>query len=181
MKRGLNTLLWPYIAVTMMNELQQICVACEAIMMAEHIEAYRFIIQFLSKNAPKRTLDDILVVSGDGFFTTDNIKSYLGLNHAHFVQDHYHLFDSTLEKRFGKSIFGTIKQNLLDMANASNETAFNSAYNNAMHVLQHLLTGRNLDAENELDRFKNEKVSYATFRLKSYRGTMGRLGSVASE
>ena len=34
MKRGLNTLLWPYCAVTMFNEMNKICIACEGICVA---------------------------------------------------------------------------------------------------------------------------------------------------
>ena len=40
MKRGINKLLWPYLAVTLLNDLNKVCVACESIMMAERDQAY---------------------------------------------------------------------------------------------------------------------------------------------
>ena len=38
MKRGINKLLWPYMSITMYNEINCVCVACEAIMCSEREE-----------------------------------------------------------------------------------------------------------------------------------------------
>ena len=35
MKRGINNLDWPYMALTMYNELPMICVGCEGIIISE--------------------------------------------------------------------------------------------------------------------------------------------------
>ena len=48
------------------------------------------------------------------------------------MHDRYYLFDTTLEKRFGKHAYALIRDPLLQMANANDENIFNSAFNNAM-------------------------------------------------
>ena len=46
MKRDLNTLLWPYMATSMWNDLNEVCVGCEAIMLSEREEAYEAMLNF---------------------------------------------------------------------------------------------------------------------------------------
>ena len=41
MKRDTNKLLWPYMAVTMYNEMDSVCVGCEGMVLSEREEAYR--------------------------------------------------------------------------------------------------------------------------------------------
>ncbi|KAL7533759.1 hypothetical protein ACHAXR_009974 [Thalassiosira sp. AJA248-18] len=38
MKRGINTLLWPYVAVTMTDDLNELCLGCEGIVCGERLE-----------------------------------------------------------------------------------------------------------------------------------------------
>jgi hypothetical protein len=68
MKRAINKWLWHYMAIAMYNELNKVCLACEAIMLAERTQAYTFVVDFLIKSAPGRRAEDVLVVSGDVFF-----------------------------------------------------------------------------------------------------------------
>ena len=46
MKRDINTLLWPYMATSMWNDLNEVCVGCEAIMLSEREEAYMEMLNF---------------------------------------------------------------------------------------------------------------------------------------
>lgn len=46
MKRDINTLLWPYMAVSMWNDLNEVCVGCEGIMLSEREEAYKAMLDF---------------------------------------------------------------------------------------------------------------------------------------
>ena len=48
MKRGINILLWLYLAVAMNNDLEQICVGCNAIVSAERKEAFDFVVKFIA-------------------------------------------------------------------------------------------------------------------------------------
>ena len=68
MKRGINKLLWPYLAVTLLNDLNKVCVACESIVMAERDQACIAVMDFVIKSAPKRTRENVHVITGDGFF-----------------------------------------------------------------------------------------------------------------
>ena len=69
MKRGINKLLWPYLAVTLLNDLNKVCVACESIMMAERDQAHIAVMDFVIKSAPKRTRENVYVIAGDVFLT----------------------------------------------------------------------------------------------------------------
>ena len=74
MKRGLNKWLWPYMAIVMYNELNKVCIGCKSILLTERNRAYEFLVHFLLKNAPERPAEEVLVVSGDGFFTQKKLK-----------------------------------------------------------------------------------------------------------
>ncbi len=67
MKRALNSLLWPYVSVTMYNELRKICVGCEGILLGEKLPMYKFLCRFLQQSTPGQPFDSVNVVSGDGF------------------------------------------------------------------------------------------------------------------
>ena len=54
MKRGINKLLWPYMSITMYNEINGVCVACDAIICSEREESYNAMIQSVLKNSKKR-------------------------------------------------------------------------------------------------------------------------------
>ena len=50
MKRPINKYQWPYMAIAMYNEMNKICVACEAIICTEREDAYRAMIDFVLRN-----------------------------------------------------------------------------------------------------------------------------------
>jgi len=52
MKRGINTLLWPYVAVAMYNEFRKICICVEGFLVGELRSMYLFISNFLDKYSP---------------------------------------------------------------------------------------------------------------------------------
>ena len=68
MMQGINTWLWPYMAIAMYNELNKVCIACEAIMLAELTLAYTFLVHFLFEHVPGRQPQDALVASVDDIF-----------------------------------------------------------------------------------------------------------------
>ena len=72
MKRGLNKWLWSYMAIVMYNNMDKVCIACESSMLVERNRAYEFLVNFLLQNAPGRPAEEVLVVSGDGYFTQKN-------------------------------------------------------------------------------------------------------------
>ena len=44
MKRELNTLCWPYFAISLQNELNKVCVGCEALMISERDAEYNLLV-----------------------------------------------------------------------------------------------------------------------------------------
>eukprot|EP00956_Cyclotella_meneghiniana_P039965 scaffold183952_cov43-Cyclotella_meneghiniana.AAC.1 len=109
MKRGINTILWPYVAVSMYNELRKICMGCEGIVSGEKKQTYKFVSVFLGKYTPGRPLSEVSIVAGDEFFNQEMIE-YLGLG-----------------KKFGVTGHNLLKNHLAIMIRAGTEEDFNKA------------------------------------------------------
>jgi hypothetical protein len=48
MKRGINTLLWPYFAVAMYDEMKKLCIGCKGLLCGERDDIYQFATDFLA-------------------------------------------------------------------------------------------------------------------------------------
>ena len=179
MMRRINKWLWPYMSIVMYNELNKVCVACEAIMLAERSHAYMFMVQFLFQNAPGRRPQDVLVVAGDGFFTQVKIEEW-GFSHARLLQDWHHLFTSGLSDRFGKTAHALIKTELSQMMRASSEQYFTKALENARIILSRA-GQRQLETEAKLEAFASKRHEYAQYCIDMMPGSRGRHGSSNSE
>lgn len=137
MKRELNSLLWPYMAISMYNELGMICLGCEAIVITERKEAYKGLINFVCDEKYSSHLHkDVSVLTADGAVTQNIVTHNFLLPNAHFMADQWHLFDSVLPKRFGDVHFQSIKDELRKMCNANSEEEHTMAFNAAMSHLQ---------------------------------------------
>ena len=66
MKRDINTLLWPYMATSMWNYLNQVCVGCEGILLSEREEAYKALLDFQVRYS-RRSKDEVYGIACDGF------------------------------------------------------------------------------------------------------------------
>ena len=82
MKRGINTLLWPYFLVTMYDEMSKICIACEGILCGEREDMYQFACDFLGAASPTRLLSEVKVVAGDGFFDEELVRRLASVMHV---------------------------------------------------------------------------------------------------
>ena len=180
MKHGINKLLWPYMSITMYNEINCICVACETIICSEREELYNAMIQFIPKNSKKRTNENIPVIAADGFINQYCVTNKFGLPHATYMCDTCHLFDSILPKRFGIDTFGLIKAYLQIMGYSRTESQFEDSFSKARTILQEK-QNRNEDLEEQLCKFYNERSTYASYILSKKRGTRGCNGSSISE
>ena len=155
MKRGLNTLLWPYVAVSMYDECMKLCIACEGILCGEQVDMYRFVSDFLSCSAPGRPLSLVGIVSGDGFFDQDLIIK-LGFTNAKFIMNHFHLYISAnpgLAKIFGKAGYELLKGHLIKMIQACSKDDFESVLDSTRQLLQ-ARTPRNKQMESDLESFE---------------------------
>ena len=68
-ERKTNALLWPYLAASLINELGNACLACEAIILREQIEAHRFVLDFIFDVCLRRARDNVSILSCDGFLS----------------------------------------------------------------------------------------------------------------
>ena len=180
MKRGLNKLLWPYAGVAMYDENKQLCLACEGVLCGERFDMYKFIADFLRTSTPKRTLEDVMIVAGDAFFTQALVRE-LGFTNAIFVWDRWHLLDSGLEKIFGKSWYGKLKDFLVSMVKSDSEEEFNTYLRYAQQCLESAAGGRNGEIEGKLKKFANDRDNYANYCIASIPGNRGLLGNANSE
>ena len=55
MMRPINDMKWPYVSISMFNELNPVCVACEGIVCGERVEAYNAMLTFVLENTNKQT------------------------------------------------------------------------------------------------------------------------------
>ena len=177
MKRGINTLLWPYIATTMYNELESVCVGCEGIVTGERVGAYRALLDFQVRNSSRKK-EEIYGLSVDGFLLQE-VLNIMGFQSTRFVMDYFHLFDSVLPKRFGHDGFNILKDCLRNMAHANDDLQFDLAYGDALAILS--ARRRNQRWENELSKFYSERDVNARYKIQQIRGTRGRRGSSRSE
>ena len=59
MFRTINSWNWPYMAISMYNELNMLCLGCEGFMCGERLDAYSFMTHFLIENTPARSPESI--------------------------------------------------------------------------------------------------------------------------
>ena len=180
MKRGINTFLWHYFSVVMVDDNNCNCLAAEGIIVSEREDAYNFIIQStLSMGMGVRENTEIYCVAGDGIFNQNSLQKW-GLPNAQYMTDQWHLINHTLPKQFGKNIFDYIYTHLKSMCQSHSEDVFNSSYHKAKTQLLTLLP-RNIVAEQQLETFASQKSTYARFMLRKIRGSLSRVGSCPSE
>ena len=179
MKRGLNTLLWPYCAVTMYDEHMKICVACEGILCGERHDTYKFIAKFLSESAPGRPLEEVSIVAGDGFFDQETIAEF-GFVNARFITDRWHLLDSGLCKMFGDRAYGLLQGHLKRMVEATTEKDFEDILCLAKELLG-AQPQRDMQMEKDLEDFASCRHSFADYLIAQIPGNLHRRGSSISE
>ena len=180
MKRGLNTLLWPYVAVTLYDETGGLCLACEGIVCGERIDMYKFVVDFIGESASGRSKEEVMIVAGDGFFDQKMCNDTLGFTNAAYITDVWHLLDQGLCKLFGKSGYILLKGNLDGMVNANSEIEFEEYLNSARAVL--LSQDKpDQDLMKTLEDFASSRQTYASYCLAELPGSLGRHGNAISE
>ena len=179
MKRELNTLNWPYFGISLYNELNNVCLGCESLMMSEQNDAYEFLLKSCFEMCPGRIPDDVSIVSGDGFFTQNTLETW-GLFKAKFVADYWHLFNTGLKDRFGQNHYNILADNLKRMANSYNEETLNRKFEDAKNQLNTygINNGR---VEIELQKFYDQRHSYAKYLVQQIPGNRNRRGSSCAE
>ena len=55
MTRPINDMKWPYVSISMFNELNSVCVACEGIVCGERVQVYNEMLTIVLENTNKQT------------------------------------------------------------------------------------------------------------------------------
>ena len=131
MKRGLNKLLWPYTAVTLYDESEHLCLACEGFVCGERFDTYLAQCRFLEQGRPLSAVD---IASADGYFDKEMLVR-LGLINASFFADHHHLKESGLVERLGKGTHDLLSVHLHRMIDAHSLEQFEQALTSARDLL----------------------------------------------
>ena len=137
---------------------------------------YRFILVSLADMCPKRPLNQIKVIFGDGIFDS-TLSAGIDLR-AKILGDVFHLFmskNSNWKKGFGTD-FGKIEPYLNKMIHSFSEQYYADAFNSA----KELLLGK-VDSLEYLSKIDKDKEMFARYLVKNTRGNMDRQGSTPAE
>ena len=118
-------------------------------------------------------------MAGDGFFDQLVIINK-GFTNAHFIQDHWHLYDSGLKKTFDSSGYDLLKNYLVRMVQSKSSEEFHDIY----VVGKILLEGQDQKDGHLIsvyDNFENNNKHYAEFKISEIPGNRGRKGSPIAE
>ena len=163
----------------MYDENRRLCVCTEGFASGELIDIYTAMGTFLRKYAPKRLLEDVRILSGDGFFD-EKLTADIEFTNAQFIADHWHLSDAGLEKWFGKKQYALVHHFMLRLINANSKTEFDDLFHGALELVW---AQDNIDESilSNLHEFAERKHTFATYKLRLISGNHGRHGSVALE
>ena len=178
MKRDINTLLWPYMATSMWNYLNQVCVGCEGILLSEREEAYKALLDFQVRYS-RRSKDEVYGIACDGFLNQDSIHK-MGFTNTRYVSDHWHLFNQVFPTAFGKHYAETLNEQLSGMVYSRSEEEFLEAYSSCKSVLNSGKYARqdHLDA---LKKLYDDRESFALYSISKIQSSRGRKGSTSAE
>ena len=136
MKRGINSFLWHYFGVVMINDVNANCLAAEGMIVAEREDAYNFIIQStISMAMGVRSHDEVICVAGDGILNQNSLYRWK-LPNATYITDQWHLFTHPLPKKFGNNTFEYISKELWGMELSPTEEGFIQHYEDAKRILK---------------------------------------------
>jgi hypothetical protein len=121
--RPLNNKGWPLLTIAMLSGEKKVCVACEAIVISERVDAYAWLIQSFVDLTPGFDLKDIKVIYADGFHAGETLLDKLGIKgNCNIVLDHMHLLNADIgawPKFFGLASWATLLTTMLLLAIAS--------------------------------------------------------------
>jgi len=169
-----NDLLWPYISVIVRDVNMKIAVCCEGFCVGETRDMYKFLFKAMFEMAPLSSMDDVLVVNGDGKLDEDLVTEF-GLRKAHFVEDPWHIKNSKFAKDYGKT-FEDNQEVFHRLLNTSSD----AMYDNTIQEIEDLL-GNSIHKLNKIRDFASRKQYHARHVVINHPGSFGRVSSTPSE
>ena len=129
--------------------------------------------------AHKRTLDDVYVVSADGFLDQKKVIE-LGFKNARYVCDQFHLIKVNIADAFkGTGHFQKLAKFIYQLFNSQSENDFELTFGTILKQMRVL----NCDT-NQLQYamlLKERRKEFAHYELRKLKGTIGRKGNASSE
>lgn len=180
MKKEKNVHLFPYASVVMFRPSGQLCLGSEALFFTESTLTYKFLCDATFKMAFKRTKESVHVIAGDEFLDQNKVTNELGFKNARFILDQFHLIQVNLAKKLSAAgAFQKLQNAIYEWINARSETLFEKAYEILLYQMKQLnCNSSQISAVQEL----HEKKDYfALYKLRTYKGTLGRKGNSGSE
>ena len=166
MMRGITILLWPYVAVALMDKLGKLCLGCEGIVCRETKEMYRFVVNFIQKKCPALNLKDVKIGSADQFSDQEDFVEF-GFTNAVYVIDCRYLMNLGLADHFGWLGEEKSRGHLIQMINAQSEYKFEQVTSSAKYLLASIVPC-DQDLENKLDTFIERKNTMLFTSYKQY-------------
>ena len=155
MKRAINKWLWPYMSVSLFNEHQKICLACEGILCGEWRDAYNFLCQFLINHDPGQLPTEVLLVTGDGLFNKKTVN-YFGFVIAKYLMDWFHIFDTGLTDTFRENGCDLIWGEPIKIIKSHMKEYFDAYFSNARMIFSNQQQ-QDMDLETKLEDFDERK------------------------
>jgi hypothetical protein len=173
-KKPLNKLEWPYIGPVGVDNENKVVGFCEALVLEESHEAYKFVMDSLFEMELHRPRESLILVFGD-LFITQNLLDELKLS-AGLFWDHHHLTTQVWPKELTDVIYAGVAKFLVQMLNAVSRAKYDEAFLEVEKIL------RPRPAKLAYIRsFYNKPHNIALFHILTVRGSMRKRGGSHAE
>ena len=135
-KRQTNKIAWPYIGPSVLNSENKVAVCCEAMVTAEDIDTYTWVLKSMVEIEHRWSLKCIDIIYADCFIT-DSLLTNLGIKQTCCLHgDYYHLFREVWPKleNFGR-LFVLVKNHLAKMLKSVTIDEWNISFAMASKLL----------------------------------------------
>ena len=179
---GLIDISWPYMSISMYNELNSVCLACEGIVCGERVDAYNAMLQFVLHHSNKWKREDIDVVVADGILDQENVTSNLGLPNANYMSDVCSIYwTQYYPQKIGIDCYKLIGDHIKEIIYSETKDGFDKGHEKAFLDMLQSRDQRHAKHESSLRELADQKHSYASYILCKINGTRGKHGSSISE
>ena len=125
-----------YVSVSMRRADGSVCLAIEALVESETIEAYAWLINQLFEMCNKdMKREHIKVVAADQFVTQKHVTERLGLPNAILIMDWWHLKNRNFPDNFERHRYSQIRSDLENLLLAQSENRFYESYRKIEKIL----------------------------------------------
>ncbi len=174
-KKDMNTLYWPYIGPTVVNNENKIGVVVESLCIEESDNSYAFVLTSLQEMEPRRKLSSIKVIFVDGFLS-NNFTTKLGVPSTVLFLDSYHLLNCIWPDALGERAYNLVKEHLQTMVFCHSQQDYDRAFTEIITKLQHMP-----EKLAKIEEYYGNPSVFACYRLMTVRGTMCKRGSAHAE